>query len=74
VIFGVLAVFLVLIALAWLLVKRWLDEDGFPVRASLEEDGSIPPPAPQRGHHAAANRGLGQAKDGNAARTWDPEL
>jgi hypothetical protein len=43
-------------------VTRWLDDDGFPVRASLEEDGSVPP------------NGLGGTKDRNVAQTWDPEL
>jgi hypothetical protein len=57
-----LLVFLVLVALAWWVVMRWLNNDGFPVRASLDEGGSAPP------------GGLGQAKDRNVAQTWDPEL
>ena len=73
-IFGVLVAFIVLIALAWLGVMRWLNDDGFPVRTSLEEDGSVPASSPEREQHAARGRGLSQAKDRSAAQTWDPEL
>jgi hypothetical protein len=73
-IFVVLAVFLVLLALAWLLVKRRLDDDGFPVRTSLEEDGSVPPASRGRESYAAGDKGLGQAKDRNVGQSWDPGL
>jgi len=61
-VFAALGVFLVLVALAWLVVMRWLNNDGFPVRAALDEDGSAPPAGP------------GRTKTHNVAQTWDPEL
>jgi hypothetical protein len=73
-IFVVLVLFVVLLALAWLAVMRWLNDDGFPVRESLEEDGSVPPSSPGRPPYVAGGKGPGQAKDRNAARTWDPGL
>jgi hypothetical protein len=73
-IFAVLGVFVVLIALAWLVVMRWLNHDGFPVRESLEEDGSVRRASPEREQYAAGDRGLGRAKDRNVAETWDPGL
>jgi hypothetical protein len=73
-----LLVLVVVIALVWLVVLRWLKDDGFPVRASLEEAGSVPEWSPgterEREGHAATHQGLCQAKDRNAARTWDPGL
>jgi hypothetical protein len=55
-------VFIVLVALGWWVVMRWLNNDGFPVRRSLDQGRSVQPD------------GLGQAKDRNVAQTWDSEL
>jgi hypothetical protein len=60
--FVALAVFVVLIALAWWVVMRLLRDDGYPVRAALGEDSSVPP------------TGLGPSKARNVGQTWDPEL
>jgi len=66
-----LLVLVVLVALVWLVVLRRLKDDGFPVRASLAERGSVPRDPEE---HAAAHKGLDQAKDRDAAQTWDPGL
>lgn len=73
-----LVVFVVLIALVWWAVMRRLKDDGVPVRASLEEDGSVRKwSAEQEREHVTKpppDGGLERAKDRNAAQTWGPGL
>ena len=73
-----LVVFVVLIALLWLAVMRWLKDDGIPVRATLEEDGAIRKWSAERERgqeeHVATGKGLDRAKDRNVAQTWGPGL
>ncbi len=73
-----LVVFVVVIALVWLAVMRLLNDDGTPVRAALEEDGSIRKWSAQRdrqqGEHVATDQRLGEAKDRNVGQTWGPGL
>ena len=69
---------IVVIALLWLVGMRLLRDDGVPVRAALEEDGSIRKWSAEheREHVALAARdaGLDRAKDRNVAQTWGPGL
>ena len=71
-------VLVVLLALLWLAVMRWLKNDGVPVRASLEEDGSIRAWSAEREREqvsdAAPGKGLDRAKDRNVGQTWGPGL
>jgi hypothetical protein len=71
-------VLVALLALLWLVVMRWLKDDGSPVRVSLEEDGSVRKGSAEREReqvsHAAPGRGLDQAKDRNVGQTWGPGL
>jgi hypothetical protein len=73
-----LVLFVVLIGLVWLAVMRLLNDDGAPVRATLEEDASIRKWSAQRdreqGEHVATDKRLGQAKDRNVGQTWGPGL
>ncbi len=73
-----LVVFVVLLALVWWAVMRRLRADGVPVRASLEEDGSVRTwSAEQEREHVTEPSqagGLERAKDRNAAQTWGPGL
>lgn len=73
-----LVVFVALIALVWLVVMRLLNDDGAPVRATLEEDASIRKWSAQRdrgqGEHVPTGKRLGQAKDRNVGQTWGPGL
>jgi hypothetical protein len=78
VVLAALVVFVVVIALVWLAVMRLLNDDGTPVRAALEEDGSIRKWSAQRdreqGVHVATDKRLGEAKDRNVGQTWGPGL
>lgn len=71
-------VLIALLGLLWLVVMRWLRDDGVPVRASLDEDGSIRAWSADREReqmgHAAPGGGLDRAKDRNVAQTWGPGL
>jgi hypothetical protein len=71
-------VLVVLLALLWLVVMRWLEDDGIPVRASLEEDGSIRAWSAERVREqvsrVAPGKGLDRAKDRNLGQTWGPGL
>jgi len=73
-----LLVFVVLIALVWLVVMRWLNDDGIPVRATLGEDGAAREWSAERDREqagqVATDTGLNRAKDRNVAQTWDPGL
>jgi hypothetical protein len=73
-----LVVFVVLISLVWLAVMRRLNDDGIPVRATLEEDGEIRKWSAERERqqevHGATETRLGRAKDRNVAQTWGPGL
>jgi hypothetical protein len=73
-----LVVFVVLISLVWLAVMRRLNDDGIPVRATLEEDGEIRKWSAERERrqedHVATDTRLGRAKDRNVAQTWGPGL
>jgi hypothetical protein len=76
--FVAVGVLVVLVALVWLVVMRWLRDDGVPVRASLEEDGSTRKWSAERGRRpaggATSDGGVDRAKDCNVAQTWGPGL
>jgi hypothetical protein len=71
-------VLVALIALLWLVAMRWLRDDGVPVRASLDADGSIRAWSAEQEReqvsHPAPGGGLDRAKDRNVAQTWGPGL
>lgn len=71
-------VLVMVIGLLWLVVTRWLKDDGIPVRASLEEDGSIREWSAEQEReqvsHAAPGKRLDEAKDRNVGQTWGPGL
>ena len=83
VILGALLFVIVLIALAWFLVLRRFDEGNFEAGGSFHPpftEAHHGEQAPERAWtaerqleregHAARDKGLGQAKDRNAARGW----
>jgi hypothetical protein len=73
-----LVVLIVVIALLWLVVGRWLRDGGVSVRAALEEDASIGKWSAEHergeGTAAAQDARLDRAKDRNVAQTWGPGL
>lgn len=62
---GGVVVVLLLIPAAWLLVLRLADRSEIGAGSGGRD--------PVRGSSTEPPQGLGQAKDRNAARTWDPE-
>jgi hypothetical protein len=73
-----LVAFVVLLGLGWLAVMRWLDDDGVPVRATLEEDGSSRKWSAEREREQVTrpspDGGLNLAKDRHVGQTWGPGL